>query len=189
MPACMDIDKELIDACIDNDRLAQNKLYKQVFSYLMGLCIRYKNDYQTAGNSLNAIFLKILTHLRDHDIDGSSFKAWIKRIAINHLIDEYRKEQRERQHLVFQEKLNGKNLEQEVQDKEILKMESEYLIEMITELPPKTATVFNLYAIDGYKHKEIAEMLDISINTSKWHLRDARQKLQVRLELEKNTSL
>ena len=181
----MQIDEELIDACIDNDRLAQNKLYKLVFSYLMSLCIRYKKDYDSAGNSLNAIFLKILTHIGDHNLHSSSFQAWIKRIAVNHLIDEYRKEQREKQHLVFQEKLNGKEVEHEVHDSGMLKMESEYLIEMIAELPPRTAAVFNLYAIDGYKHKEIAEMLDISVNTSKWHLRDARQKLQVRLELEK----
>ncbi|MAY83143.1 MAG: RNA polymerase subunit sigma-24 [Flavobacteriales bacterium] len=183
----MHIDKELINACLENDRLAQNSLYKLVFSYLMSHCIRYKKDYQTAGNSLNGIFLKILTHLGDYDVEGSSFQAWIKRIAVNQLIDEYRKEEREKKHLVFEEKLNSNELNHSSYDRQMLEMESEYLRRMISELPPKTAAVFNLYAIDGYKHKEIAEMLDISINTSKWHLSDARKKLQARLELEKNT--
>jgi len=181
----MHIDRDLIDACIENDRLAQNRLYKLVFSYLMGLCIRYKKDYQTAGNSLNGIFLKILNHIGEYNLEGSSFQAWIKRIAVNQLIDEYRKEQREKKHLVFEDELNSDEFKYSAYDEGMMKLESEYLRKLILELPPKTATVFNLYAIDGYKHKEIAVLLDISINTSKWHLSDARKKLQARLELEK----
>ena len=66
-------------------------------------------------------------------------------------------------------------------------LDSEYLIQMIKELPTVTAKVFNLYAIDGFKHREIAEILEMSENTSKWHLSEARKKLQAKLEVFNET--
>jgi len=129
--------------------------------------------------------MKILTHLPEYRKGVGSFQAWIKRIAVNHLIDEYRKEQREKKHLSFQDEVHTQELGNNSANSGFEKLESQYLREMIAALPPKTAAVFNLYAIDGYKHKEIAEMLEISVNTSKWHLSDARKKLQLQLELAK----
>ena len=75
------IDKELLDDCLKQKRSAQNRLYKEVFSYLMNICIRYKNDYNSAGESLNTIFLKILTKL-DSFRKEDSFIPWMKRIVI-----------------------------------------------------------------------------------------------------------
>ena len=74
------INKELLDDCQKQKRLAQNQLYKEVFSYLMNICIRYKNDYDSAGASLNAIFLKILSNLENFRQEDS-FIPWMKRIA------------------------------------------------------------------------------------------------------------
>jgi len=96
----MQIKKDLINACLEGKRAAQNELYREVFSYLMNICMRYKNDYDTAGASLNAIFLKILSKL-DTFKQEESFIAWIKRIAVNHLIDEYRQHKRERAKLGY----------------------------------------------------------------------------------------
>lgn len=177
----MKIDQDLIQACLDNKRSAQNQLYKETFSYLMNICIRYKNDYDTAGASLNAIYLKILDNLykfRQED----SFIPWIKRIAVNHLIDEYRKEKREKEKLSYIDEVGQNHSNHSSFHAGEADMDSEYLLQMIRELPTMTAKVFNLYAIDGYKHKEIGKMLDMSENTSKWHLREARIKLKAKLK-------
>ncbi|KAA3647468.1 MAG: RNA polymerase sigma factor [Bacteroidetes bacterium] len=177
----MKIEKSLLEACLKQERVAQNQLYKELFSYLMNICMRYKNDYDTAGASLNAIYLKILNNL-DRFEHQDSFIAWIKRIAVNHLIDEYRKEKRERSKLSFSDKEQW-GVKQATYHTREAEMESEYLLQMIKKLPEASAQVFNLYAIDGYKHREIAEMLDMNENTSKWHLREARIKLRAMLEV------
>lgn len=174
----MNIDKSLINSCLKKERAGQNLLYKALFSYLMNICMRYKNDYDTAGASLNAIYLKILENL-DKFRKDDSFIAWVKRIAVNHLIDEYRKDQRTKKHTSYIE--DGKGIESKAFHSKEAEMESEYLLEMIKELPEMTQKVFNLYAIDGFKHREIAELLGMSENTSKWHLREARLKLQAKL--------
>lgn len=175
----MRIDKELLNDCLKQKRQAQNRLYKEVFSYLMNICIRYKNDYDTAGASLNTIFLKVLTNL-EHFRKEDSFIPWMKRIAVNHLIDEYRKEKREKEKVSFLEEVRSTSCS--IHEKEA-ELDSEYLLEMVKQLPPTTAKVFNLFAIDGFKHREIADLLEMSENTSKWHLREARKRLQAKLEV------
>ena len=182
----MQIEKKLLDACLKQDRLAQNRLYKEVFSYLMSICIRYKNDYNTAGASLNSIYLKILDNLNDFK-EKESFIPWIKRIAVNHLIDEYRKQQRIQQQVSYIEDIKGFHSSSTGHQMEG-ELDAEYLLDMIRELPEMTAKVFNLYAIDGYKHREIAELLCMSENTSKWHLREARMKLKAKLEVFNETT-
>lgn len=177
----MKINKEILDACVQGERSAQNELYKEVFSYLMSICIRYKNDYDTAGSSLNIIFLKVLSNLSQFN-NRDSFIAWMKRIAVNHLIDEYRKQKRERDKVSYIDDLSISRVPFSIHQKEA-ELECEYLLKMIRELPPLTAKVFNLYAIDGFKHREIGELLEMSENTSKWHLRQARKKLKAKLEI------
>ena len=174
----MKIDKSLIESCLKKERSAQNQLYKELFSYLMNTCMRYKNDYDTAGASLNAIYLKVLDNL-DKFRKEDSFIAWVKRIAVNHLIDEYRKEQHMKKSTSYLD--DNKAVESRAFHSKEAEMESEYLLDMIKDLPQMTPKVFNLFAIDGYKHREIAELLDMSENTSKWHLREARIKLQAKL--------
>ena len=182
----MQIDKKLIDSCIKQERAGQNQLYKEVFSYLMNICMRYKNDYDTAGASLNAIFLKILDNLEKFRKDDS-FIAWMKRIAVNHLIDEYRKDKRTNKNTSY---LEDRKVETSASfhEKEA-EMDSEYLLQMIKELPETTAKVFNLHAIDGFKHREIAEILKMNENTSKWHLREARIKLKAKINVFNETTI
>ncbi len=177
----MQIKKDLLEACKRQERAAQNQLYKEVFSFLMSICIRYKNDYDTAGASLNTIYLKVLDNLEKFEQDDS-FVAWIKRIAVNQLIDEYRRDQRHKQKINYIDQKTSNYQAATYHEKEA-EMESEYLLNMISQLPETTAQVFNLYAIDGYKHREIAVLLSIKENTSKWHLREARIKLKAMLEV------
>lgn len=146
--------------------------------------MRYKNDYDTAGASLNAIFLKILNNLNKFN-NKESFIPWMKRIAVNHLIDEYRKDKREKGKLRFEDALVASN--SSTHHTMEAELESEYLLKMIQQLPQTTAQVFNLYAIDGFKHREIAEMLQMSENTSKWHVSEARKKLQFMLSVFNET--
>lgn len=182
----MNIDPKLLQACIENKRSAQNQLYKELFSYLMSICMRYKKDYDASGESLNSIYLKILTHLPKFEQENS-FIAWVKRIAVNHLIDEYRKEKRIKQRTTYAEDSPIDLFVEKSYHKGAAELESEYLLRMIKSLPDKESEVFNLYAIDGYKHKEIAEMLNIKENTSKWLLREARLKLKAMLEKYRET--
>src|SRR5690606_26260016 len=121
----MQVDKELLEDCIQQKRLAQNRLYKEVFSYLMNICIRYKNDYDTAGASLNAIFLKILDNLKSFRQDDL-FVPWMKRIAINHLIDEYRKDKSEKEKIGFYAEEDIANIGSSFHQKEA-ELEAEYL--------------------------------------------------------------
>tara|TARA_R110002049_G_scaffold151387_1_gene314965 strand:- start:480 stop:1028 length:549 start_codon:yes stop_codon:yes gene_type:complete len=174
----MQIEKELLQGCIEKDRKSQNKLYELIFSYLMNICMRYKNDYDTAGTSLNAIFLKVLDNL-DKFENEQVFIPWIKRIAVNHLIDEYRSDKTKK--IDYIENYQDYIAPTTAHEKEE-QLESEYLLDLIRQLPPTTMRVFNLYALDGYKHREIADLLSISESTSKWHLGEARKRLQVMLE-------
>lgn len=182
----MKIENQLLADCIQKKRLAQHQLYKEVFSYLMNICIRYKSDYDAAGASLNTIFLKILDNLETFNSEDS-FIPWIKRIAINQLIDEYRRDKKDKETINFQEEFEPSISPQSFHQKEA-EMDAQYLLDMIQQLPNMTAKVFNLYAIDGYKHKEIAELLDMSESTSKWHLADARKKLKCSLEIYNKTA-
>lgn len=183
----MKIDPELLQACIENKRPAQNQLYKELFSYLMSICMRYKKDYNASGESLNSIYLKILTHLPKFE-QQNSFIAWVKRIAVNHLIDEYRKEKRKKHRTTYAEESVSDPFVEKTYHRGAAQLESEYLLRMIRSLPDKEAEVFNLYAIDGYKHREIAELLNIKENTSKWLLREARLKLQAKLKRYRETN-
>lgn len=143
----------------------------------MSACLRYTHNEDDAHAYLNLAFYKILTKLDTFKVD-LSFKAWIKRVLINSILDEIKKDKRYRQHVVAGEEVTVKENHQEVLfESEAVSAEEIYAY--IRSLPPMTATVFNLYALDGYKHKEIGAKLGMSENTSKWHYHEAKKKLQI----------
>ncbi|MCB9252762.1 MAG: RNA polymerase sigma factor [Flavobacteriales bacterium] len=179
----MVIENDLLSECQKGKRRACNQLYEQLFSYLMNICIRYNNDYDEAGAALNAIFLKVIKNLRKRD-QNKQFIPWVKTIAINHLADEYRKLKRLKEKIVFSNDLNGFETNNNILYPAI-SLEYKDLIKLIQTLPVSCNRVFNLYAIDGYNHREIGELLGISEGTSKSQLHLARQKLQKLLEMEK----
>ncbi|MEL6134619.1 MAG: RNA polymerase sigma factor [Bacteroidota bacterium] len=106
----------------------------------------------------------------------SSFQPWCKRVMINTILDELKKKKRYQYHVQLSDVVQLENASEEVRFDENLGAQEIYLA--IRSLPPQTASVFNLHAIDGYKHKEIAQMLGISEGTVKWHYSDARKRLQ-----------
>src|SRR4051812_35424835 len=176
----MNIQPQLIALCIKQDRKAEYELYKLSYSYLMSICMRYSKDKDTASEALNAGYLKILKNLSTYKPE-IPFKAWIRRIMVNTLIDEYRKNKREREKVTYVEEYFDTSDFSEVNEA-LARIDYKQLLLQINILPEATKKVFNLFAIDGYSHKEIGELLNISEGTSKWHLNAARQKLKEYIE-------
>lgn len=178
----LEITPEILHACVRDDRRAIQALYIHCFKSLMPVCFRYHHNEEDARAALNVGFMKILVGLTA--IEGEvNFQAWSKRIMINCLIDEYRKTKRHREHLAYKE--TDRELEftgtSSSNDGESA-MGYENVMALLKELPSASARVFELYVIDGYNHKEIGELLNMSEGTSKWHLSTARKILREKLE-------
>ncbi len=186
----MNIEERLIRQCIQGDRKAQLRLYDQCYSYMMSICIRYCTDKHEAGSRLNLSFLKVLQHLGQFDQNGS-FKAWISKITLRSIIDEFRSQQKHYQHHVYYGQLTQDMDWPSHEESQITEeTDIDYLMSVINKLSPMDKQVFNLFAIDGYAHKEIAALLNISEGTSKWHVHEARKKIKELLVKEvKTTSL
>lgn len=174
----MEISNEILEGCIANKRKSQFLLYKQCYSILLSICLRYENNKEDAEFLLNQGFMKIVTKLSTFKGDRP-FEAWIRRIMINTIIDDYRKNSKEKSIIQFKDIQNDgtENLWVEYNAAD-LEFEAEELLGFIDRLPTESKKVFVLFAIDGYSHKEIAEMLGISDGTSKWHVSFARKKLR-----------
>ena len=184
----MNIEKQLIAQCIQGDRKAQLRLYDQCYSYMMSICIRYCKDKHEAGSRLNMSFLKVLQHLGQFDHTGS-FKAWVSKITLRSIIDEFRSQQKHYQQHVYYGQLSQ---EMDWPSEEVNHLAEEtdldHILAVINRLSPMDKQVFNLFAIDGYGHKEIANMLNISEGTSKWHVHEARKKIKEALMKESKTT-
>ncbi len=172
----MEIQQKLISDCINRDRRAEYELYKLTFSYLMSICIRYTKNEDRAKEVLNIGFLRIVTNLDKYKPEVP-FKAWIRRVMINTLINEFKKEKIHYDNVQYVEDYYETDKYASINEA-ITKIDAEQIYSFIAKLPPASQQVFNLYFVDGYKHKEIAEMLEISEGTSKWHLNSAREKLK-----------
>ena len=165
----------IINGCIRKDRSSQYLLYKEFYSYGLAICRRYCLNNDDAADILNTGFLKVFTHIDRYDPD-KPFKAWIGRILTNTAIDHYRMNLKFLDHedISSHEHIgHGAAIYDQLAYKDLLSL--------IQGLTPAYRTVFNLFAIDGYSHDEIAELLQISVGTSKSNLFKARQKLQEKL--------
>jgi RNA polymerase sigma-70 factor (ECF subfamily) len=172
----MNIELDLLTACIKSERKAEYELYKMTYGYLMSICFRYTNSREEAEEMLNIGFLKILKNLEKYKPEVP-FKFWIRRVMINVLIDEFRRKKRHQETMEYV----GEYYESEKTADEnavISKMNVEQIHALIMQLPPMSQKVFNLYVIDGFSHKEIADLLKMSEGTSKWHLNLSRTRLK-----------
>ena len=171
-------ENEVIEKCRKQDRHAQKYLYKKYASLLLGMCMRYTSDKSEAEDILQESFLKIFLNVSDFQGTGS-FEGWMKRIVINTAITFYHKNLKHRYHYDIDEMYNLQTQETEYGSFDFTQ---EQLLKVVNDLPAGYRMVFNLYAIEGYKHKEIAEMMGIDINTSKSQFSRARKQLQKKLE-------
>ncbi len=162
----------LIIGCIKNERASQQAMYKYCYGFGMGICLRYAQNRSSALEIFNAGFLKVFVNI-DKYKNHIPFKAWFGRIMINNAIDHYRSG------LKF---AHNQELSDEHDTGEMPLIDSKLnyqdLLLLVQTLPLAYRTVFNLYAIDGYTHAEIAAMINISVGTSKSNLFKARKKLQ-----------
>ncbi len=166
--------EQLIHNCKKQDIKAQEQLYRLYANKLFAVCLKYSNSYQQAEDNLQDGFIIIFDKIKQYQ-DKGSFEGWMKRVMINNTLQKYRKQ------TVF-EIVNEEQLkEPEVEiDDEIVSVD--YLLKIIQELPDRYRQVFNFYALDGYSHKEIAEMMQISVGTSKSNLAIARFILKEKIE-------
>ncbi|MDI9319149.1 MAG: sigma-70 family RNA polymerase sigma factor [Phycisphaerales bacterium] len=168
----------LINQCKDKDRQAQKQLYDRFAPLLYAKIRRYVPETNHANEILNDSFFKILTHLENYMATGS-FEGWIHRITINTIMDFLRKKQRHEQYI----QTVAEDKEVPVPETTIGKMAYKELLALVHSLPDAQRNVFNLFVFDDCSHKEIAQLLDITENNSRWHLNDARRRLKKKLTL------
>jgi RNA polymerase sigma-70 factor (ECF subfamily) len=164
----------LIENCKKNDTKAQSELYKLFSSKLFAICLKYSRNYAEAEDNLQDAFLTIFKKIEQYKNKGS-FEGWLKRITINTALQRYRNEK------VF-DIINENTIEDVELEVDEDSISIDYLLQIIQELPDRYRLVFNLYVLDGYSHKDIANMLDINIGTSKSNLARARQILKQTIE-------
>ncbi len=174
---------QIIEGCLNNDRKSQRLLYEYCFPIMIKVCSRYTINEDEAVESMNASFLKVLKNLTMLK-DIESIGGWVKQIAVNTSIDFYRshKKYTERNKLTIDNEYSTAEHTHFNLDFTESKMDSRVIFKMIQELPNTTREVLNLFAIDGYSHKEVSSKLSISEEASRWHLHKARKLMTEKLE-------
>ena len=171
--------EQLIEQCKAQDRKAQEKLYKLFSTKLYSICLKYSRNATEAEDNLHDSFMTIFEKINSYSYKGS-FEGWIKRITVNTVLQKYRKEGTfDSLPYNLEEDIN---ISEEDQDQYSL----DYLLGIIQSLPDRYRLTFNLYVLDGYSHKEIAAMLDITEGTSKSNLARAKMALRNKIEGREN---
>ncbi len=175
--------EKLIEGCIKGDRKAQELLYRNYYKAMMNICLRYTGDDNAAMEVLNTGFFKVFRSIDRYRSNQGSLYTWIRTIVVNSCLDHIRSKQKQ----IPTGQLNEWE-ERAVEPHAYERMEEGALLQLIRNLPPATQAVFNLYAVEGYAHKEIGAMLGISEGTSKWHYSEAKKQLKGLIEAQlKNT--
>ena len=168
--------KELIEGCCNNDRKSQKEIYELLAGKLYSSSLKYASSEEDAQDILQDSFITIFKKVKQFNHKGS-FEGWCRRIVVNEALGRYRKN---KLRTVSDERLL--NIEAEVDEEDAEKIELNYLLNLIHELPDRYRLVFSLYALDGYSHKEIAELMEITVGTSKSNLSRARNLLQEKVQ-------
>ena len=175
---------ELIRGCVKNDRVSQKKLFDTYAGKFMAIAKRYMKEDMSAEDVLMEGFCKIYNNIKSFKGEGS-FEGWMRRIIVNTALNKIRKDNRDL--LVYQEELTDKS---GVEMMYVETMSANDMMTMIEKMPLGYRTVFNMFAIDGFSHREIATELGIDEGTSRSQLAKARKFLQIRLkENESNTRI
>ena len=171
--------KTIINGCLEGNRRDQELLYRRYSPKLYAVCLQYASDNDEAKDVLQEGFIKIFENLHTYKFEGP-VEVWMRRIVVNMALEKYRS-----RNFLYKvediDKLTEMGLEPNFED--YSELDAKMLMDIIKELPPQYRMVFNLFAIEGYLHKEISEMLKISIGTSKSNLARARLILQRKVEL------
>ncbi|NNE28807.1 MAG: RNA polymerase sigma factor [Saprospiraceae bacterium] len=163
---------QVIQRCRKEDALAQKMLYMHFYNYAMTICYRYTQNREEAQEVLNDGFFKAFKNLHRYESKGA-FKFWLKKILVNTAIDHFRKHKNAPM-VIDLVTAGNPGFEPGV----LANLEAEELFNLVKRLPTSYRIAFNLHAVEGYSHPEIAEMLGISEGTSKSNLAKARQRLK-----------
>lgn len=163
---------KLIKRCQKKSRKAFDELYLTYSPLMYGICLRYTKDETEAQDLLQECFIRILNKIKDYEFKGS-FEGWIRRLTVNHAINYLRSKKHFMSEDISEYEIENTNDNTDI----ISKLNAEEIIKMINELPEGYKTVFNLHVIEGYKHTEIAEMLNISDITCRTQYKKAREAL------------
>lgn len=166
-------EKQLIEGCIEGDRKAQKALYDKYSRRMMAVCLRYVKDTEDARDLMQEGFIKLFTNIQKFMGEGS-FDGWVRRIFVNAALE------RLRQHDVLKDASDISELEYaEIPDEStVSEVSADEIMKCVRALPDGFRTVFNLFAIEGYSHKEIGEQLNITESTSRSQYMRARKLLQ-----------
>ena len=171
--------KQIINGCLKNDRRSQEELFTLYYGKMLSVCMRYTTDRDSAEEVLQEGFIKIFDKLKAFNYEGS-FEGWMRRIMSNTAIDSIRKAKK---NPILTDKDEDFKLGAEdpmviSEELESLELKGEMAMEAIQQLSPAYKAVFNLYVLEDYTHKEIAEILGVSEGTSKSNLSKAKVNLQ-----------
>jgi RNA polymerase sigma factor (sigma-70 family) len=174
-------EEQMIKGCLKNNPLAQRTLYNKLGPKMMGVCLRYMTNTEEAQDVLQDGFVKVFDKLGAYSGAGS-FEGWVRRIFVNTALDAIRKNK----HLKHQAQIDDVAFALKSNDFIFETLVAEDLMKVLQELPLGYKTVFNLYAIEGYSHKEIAKKMNVTISTSKSQFSRAKAMLREKIsELEK----
>ncbi len=179
-------EETIIKQCLQGDRQAQSALYQQYSRKMFGVCMRYSRTREDAEDVLHIAFVKVFSNLAQYHFKGS-FEGWIRRIMVNASIDYYRNSLK--QQWVSMEEMNEGTLEKSLSDSNPQEESEAYswiqpkeVMRLMQDLPNGYRIILNMYAVDGLNHREISEMLGVSIGTSKSQLSKARRYLKHLIE-------
>jgi RNA polymerase sigma-70 factor (ECF subfamily) len=170
-------EQQLIEGCRKGNRLAQKELYETYSRKMMGVCLRYTNDRETARDLLQDGFVKVFSSIGSYTGNGS-FEGWMRKIFVNCALEYLRKSDVLREAIDLDNTAELANSESSV----VSTMSANELLTLIGELPAGFRTVFNLFAIEGFSHKEIGELLNITESTSRSQYTRAKQLLQRKVQ-------
>ncbi len=168
--------ENIIHGCLGGDRRCQEQLFKMFSRRMFGLCLQYASNHDDASDILQEGFIKVFRKLSQFDGRGS-FEGWIRRIMINTALEKYRSQVH-----MYSITENEMPKEEELYEDILEKLSADELVKMVQQLSPRYRMVFNMYAIEGYSHKEIGDILGISSGTSKSNLSRARTILQKKVK-------
>ncbi|MFH0896146.1 MAG: sigma-70 family RNA polymerase sigma factor [Bacteroidota bacterium] len=165
-------DHELVEGCIAFDRRCQELFYRKFANKMYNVCLTYSENEDEAADILQEGFIKIFRKIDHFKFDGS-LEGWVRKVMINSALENFRKKTKEKKHL-----LSYSNNQEEESYEVLEDLEKQEVIELINDLPFKAQLVLKLYAVEGYNHREIAEMMNINEGTSKSQLNRARSLMK-----------
>lgn len=183
MVSTEDADKALIERCIDLDEAACEQLYRTHSGWLFSVCLRYIPNREDAQDILQEAFILIFKNLSAYTY-GGSFKGWMRRITVNCALGFYRKKEQKFPFVSMEDSHSNAAPDLDFMHE----LDAKELLYFIERLSPGRRQVFNAYAIEGYSHKEIGELLGISEGTSKSQFFDAKRELRKAIEENYSTA-